>query len=156
MLPPSPPFFAVSPAPGTAISFGFEAKADSLVPAPVPPALPGTLRNAPGATVQGHATWVDHSTSPPRTITLTTPLNFSCSTVTGVGSISGWGTDSTILGPVFVIFNTSDSQVSGSPLGDEVRVRVLLAPPPPPPAVPPFLYWANATASGEVVQHSCQ
>lgn len=159
VLPPPPPFVAVSPAPGTSISFGMEAKADSLVPAP-PPAPPGTLQAAPGATIRGHGTWVDHSTSPPRMIRLTNPVTFRCSPVVGLAALAGWGTDSSVPGPVFVVFRTFDGQAPGGPLNDQAFVGVLLAPPPfpppPPPAVLPFVYWANATASGEVVQHSCQ
>ncbi|MBI4306641.1 MAG: hypothetical protein HY678_10025 [Chloroflexi bacterium] len=152
VLPPPPPFAGVSPAPGTAVSFGFVAKADSLTPAPSGPA--GTLRSAPDSTIKGHANWVDHSTSPPRTIALTTPVNYRCSSATGQGGISGWGTDSTVPGPVFVVFNTFDGKAPEGPAVDQVFVQVHLAPPVT-PASPP-LYWANAVVDGGVVQHSCR
>lgn len=157
VIAPPPSLVAdVSPALGTSISFGMEAKADSLVAAPAPPLeLAGLLQAAPGATIQGHGTWVDHSTSPPRVISLNNPVDkFVCDPVTGRGGISGWGTDSKILGPVYVAIGTFDGQAPAGPLNDQVFVRVFLAPPQSPPP-PPSLYGANATASGEVVQHSC-
>ncbi len=158
VLTPPLAFVAVSPAPGTSISFGIEAKADSLVPAlPVTPQAPaGTLEAAPGATIQGHATWIDHSTSPPRMIRLTDPVGYRCHPLTGQGVLRGWGTDSSVAGRVFLLFRTFDGQAPAGPPDDQVLVRVWLAQPPPPPAVQPTgIYWANATVSGEVVQHSC-
>ena len=154
VLTPPLAFVAVSPAPGTSISFGIEAKADSLVPAlPVTPQAPaGTLEAAPGATIQGHATWIDHSTSPPRMIRLTNPVAFRCNPGTGLGAIRGSGTDSSIPGPVHVAFRPFDGQAPLGPAGDELIVIVRSAPPP----LGSVLYWAKATASGQVVQHSCQ
>ena len=145
---------------GTLITFRFEGKVDLLEPSVRPPPPPGLAASeAPGATILGRATWVDHSVTPPRRFHLHTPVAYDCGLSFTNTRLWGIGTDSTKPGTPVLIRLVGDDPTSGE--AETVKLFVYDPIPPSiphggPPSPRPYYFASGPVTGGQVVMHSCQ